>query len=323
MAGRASDGDGGAGTGVIATALMAWPPPPAVRATPSRSTIAPALPRPLGLAALLAMAMTDWRLNGDETQRRPELKARTGAPCHTHTAIPPGFPTSAAHWKVTPEGRASTHEDEDGHANAVVIVVCAVRAPSRGAVDSGHAVTCNILGASGHASEGSLKSWLLLPPLPAPPVSSIPLVPFPLPRAPLPALLRPLVRLILSLEILPRLSSPATLHPVLPSRPRLRVTVSAKLDAKRSRDTFTATTADVNRKFQRASPQLGATDVCARHLGGSNHMKTPVAPSTFLRPYTHHCVAYSLLVIAVGPSGCNDALVAVDVLAKPVSEQRS
>ncbi len=54
--------------------------------------------------------------NSNETQHWPELPARTSAPCHTHTAAPPGLPTSADHWKALPEGQASEHEDENGNA---------------------------------------------------------------------------------------------------------------------------------------------------------------------------------------------------------------
>ncbi len=81
-------------------------------ARPSRATIARIATQRLGIAALRPIGHE--AANSDETQHWPELAARTNAPCHTHTAAPPGLPTSAGHWKALPEGRASEHEDENG-----------------------------------------------------------------------------------------------------------------------------------------------------------------------------------------------------------------
>ncbi len=83
-------------------------------AAPSLATIAPPVPRRLGARALPAIAISHRELNRDDTQHWPEPMARTNAPCHTRAATPPGSPTSVSHWKAFPEGRASTHEDENG-----------------------------------------------------------------------------------------------------------------------------------------------------------------------------------------------------------------
>ncbi len=99
------------------------------------------------------MAMTDREQNNDDTQRLPEHMARSGAPCHTPAAFPPGFPTSAGRWKVPPEGRASTHEDENGATTAVVILTCAARASLCCALHVGKGVMSKTTSAGGRASE--------------------------------------------------------------------------------------------------------------------------------------------------------------------------
>ncbi len=312
---RVAGRQGSAGAGSIPTVLVARSTTPAVQAAPSRSTIAPVPTRLLGVAALLAMAMTDRELNGDDTQRLPELTARSGAPCHTQAAFPPGFPTSACRWKVPPEGRASTHDDENGAACAVEIVLCGVCATVCDALLSGYVVACENEVANRHACESLLRCWsilILLPPHLSP---SAPLAPAPLVRPPLPAVSRSRVVLTVVARILPILRVPTLPTISLPSCLPPRVSVSAKLAVKRSRDTLTSVTIDTDSTFQKADLQLGATDVCARHIGGNKHAETPVASASLLRPYTHHVVAYSLLVGAVGLAGSNDVLGAVDVRA--------
>ncbi len=85
--------------------------------------------------------MTHMEPNGDDTQHWPEPSARTSAPWHTRTAFPPGLPTSAGHWKAPPEGRASTHEDENGDdAYCMMIVVHAVCAGARDFLHVGRSV---------------------------------------------------------------------------------------------------------------------------------------------------------------------------------------
>ncbi len=59
-------------------------------------------------------------LNTDETRHRPELAARTGAPCHTRTALP-GKPTGSSR-KAVPERRYPEHEDENGVAGGATCV---------------------------------------------------------------------------------------------------------------------------------------------------------------------------------------------------------
>ncbi len=94
-------------------ALSVWAREPA---NPSPTTIAPPRWR---LPAGAMFAIVGGRLNTDDTQHRPELVARTGAPCHTRTALP-GAPTSGR-WKVVPV-RRHEHEDENGIAMATSCV---------------------------------------------------------------------------------------------------------------------------------------------------------------------------------------------------------
>ncbi len=121
---------------MTATALMARSMACLPRHAPSQSTIARVLPRPLGAAALLGIAMTHMEPNGDDTQHWPEPLARTSAPWHTRTVYPPRLPTSAGHWKAPRRGRASTHDDENGH--AACSMMSAVRAVCAGVRDRLH-----------------------------------------------------------------------------------------------------------------------------------------------------------------------------------------
>ncbi len=306
---------GGAGADAISTVLVTGSTTPAMRAAPSRSTIAPVPPRPLGIAALLAMAMTDRELNDDSTQRLPEHMARSGAPCHTPAAFPPGFPTSAGRWKVPPEGRASTHEDENGATTAVVILTCAVRVSMCDVLHARHVVKSETKSACGCASENTLRRWsylILLPSHLLPPASPAPV---PLIRPPPPA--PPCAHVVLSSIARPLpasflLSVPLSLLPFCPGP---KVSASAKLAAKRRRDTLTIAPSKLDSTFRRAYLRLGVTDVCAEHVGDSKVVETPVTSSMLLRPYAHHVVAYSLLVGAVDRVGSNDFLVAVGVRA--------
>ncbi len=93
---------------------------------PSLSTIArPATRRRLAIA-MFAIAH-GGRQNGDETQHRPERSARTGAPWHTHAAMPPGTSTSRS-WKIVPVGIPVRPNDEDGDDEPEVCTRCRGRA---------------------------------------------------------------------------------------------------------------------------------------------------------------------------------------------------
>ncbi len=89
----------------VALAVFRIPVPP------SRTTIAPPLGGWRTAAAMCSIARRAAR--NTPTRHRPKRGAWTGAPCHTRTLAPPGSPTSR-YWKVVPEGRDTTNEDENG-----------------------------------------------------------------------------------------------------------------------------------------------------------------------------------------------------------------
>ncbi len=89
---------------------------------PSLPTIARAPPNAMS-------AMARGPRNNERTQHRPERKARTGAPGHTRTAVPPRSSTSS-YWTIVPVGYAILDDDENG---ADECVTCA---PDRGGVST-------------------------------------------------------------------------------------------------------------------------------------------------------------------------------------------
>jgi hypothetical protein len=101
--GRASHG-----SATVSRALLMWASRPA---TPSPTTMARTTWPPL-VGAMVAIK--GGGQNGDETQRRPEHSARTGAPGHTRTALP-GSPTGKSR-KDVPVRLYPEHEDENGAA---------------------------------------------------------------------------------------------------------------------------------------------------------------------------------------------------------------
>ncbi len=101
--------DGPATTSWILTRLAAGP------AAPSLPTIASA-------GAMCAIAHSA-KLDKDHTRHRPRPVARTGAPCCTRNAAPPGRPTGFRR-KTVPAGRAHGLDDEDG---ATATVTCDVQ----------------------------------------------------------------------------------------------------------------------------------------------------------------------------------------------------
>ncbi len=167
-------------TAAMVTSALALP-----SAAPSLATIAPPAPRRLGAAALLAIS--HWEPNRDDTQHWPEPRARTNAPGHTRTALPPGSPTSVSHWKVLPEGRASTHEDENGDA----VYVASMRDKGvRRVVHGGRGEACTNFHGGGDETSGDT-----LFPLPAP---------------------TPLLALLVPPPVAPRLRSSPRSPPLLP-----------------------------------------------------------------------------------------------------------
>jgi hypothetical protein len=113
------------GSSTTLRAVMVWARCPA---EPSRSTMAPTRWLPIAGAMV---AIIKWGTNVDDTRHRPERSARTGAPCHTRTALP-GSPTGLCR-KDVPVRLYPEHEDENGV--AVMMTVVSVTIGAHGAVD--------------------------------------------------------------------------------------------------------------------------------------------------------------------------------------------